>query len=127
MVVAEASYKRDTWISIYAIPGLKFHNKPQLDQEARAEDLISIICDHFNISTEEVKSKSRKHKFVIARQLCMWFCKAKTYLSLVQIGNLIGDRDHTTVIHSITQVKNALSLKHDNEIKNAYYELVKHI
>jgi len=43
MVVAEASYKRDTWISIYAIPGLKFHNKPQLDQEARAD--VKILSD----------------------------------------------------------------------------------
>ena len=46
-------------------------------------------------------TKARNRNLVVARQLAMYFVKKYTCLSLVQIGKLFGNRDHTTVIHSI--------------------------
>ena len=62
--------------------------------------------DFFNIKKELVHSASRKREIVQARQVIMYFVKKHTKLSLAQIGAQIGNRNHSTVLHSCNAVKN---------------------
>ncbi|NLH29921.1 MAG: chromosomal replication initiator protein DnaA, partial [Bacteroidales bacterium] len=64
------------------------------------------VCDFFNIKKELVHSASRKREIVQARQVIMYFVKKHTKLSLAQIGAQIGNRNHSTVLHSCNAVKN---------------------
>jgi hypothetical protein len=68
--------------------------------------LDSYICDLFQCTLDELYSKTRLRQVVMARQLCMTVLKEFSGMSLSQIGSRYGDKDHSTVIHSIRTVKN---------------------
>jgi hypothetical protein len=61
------------------------------------------ICKEFNISEEDIASESRKKEIVYPRQVAiflMCLCPGRNKNSLKKIGAILGDRDHTTVLHS---------------------------
>ncbi len=64
--------------------------------------------------------KSRTMDVALARQIAMYFCKELTETSLANIGEHIGGRDHSTVIHACkniakkTQTDGEFKLKIDN-------------
>jgi chromosomal replication initiation ATPase DnaA len=53
----------------------------------------------FNVMQEEIRSELRPQRIVIARQFISYWARRLTDLSLPQIGRLMGDYDHTTVLH----------------------------
>jgi len=80
---------------------LKFEKK-----RITVQKIQDTVCDFFNIKKELVHSASRKREIVQARQVIMYFVKKHTKLSLAQIGAQIGNRNHSTVLHSCNAVKN---------------------
>ncbi len=76
--------------------------------EINIENIQKIISDFFNISIDTITGKSRKRNIVIARQLGIYFSKQMTDFSLKEIGAQFGNRDHTTVLHSIKTINNLL-------------------
>lgn len=96
-----------------AIPGLKNRRgkHPSVDIYAnRLSDIVEAVEKYFGITMERMKSKTRKREVVYARQICMYFICAKTNISLKTIGELFGERDHTTVIHSRDNIKNLIDV-----------------
>lgn len=73
-----------------------------------AADIILATASSFDFSVEEVKGKSRRQPLVLCRQVAMYLCRDLTDLSLPKIGSQFGDRDHTTVIHSIDKIRSLL-------------------
>lgn len=67
------------------------------------------VCKYFNISEEDVDSPSRKAQIVYARHIIMYILKNHYDLSLKSIGSGIGNRDHTTVLHGIDKITDALA------------------
>lgn len=115
-------------ISPYVVPGIKFEYMPVFDKdsdEVRAEKIIMKISNHFKVSIDKVKSKSRKHEIMTPRHWCMWFLKQKTSLTLKEIGDIMGGRDHTTVINSIQIIREQLKWKIHNETQEQHLELIK--
>ena len=68
------------------------------------DDIIEKVCNHYNVTANEVNSKSRKRELVVARQVSMYLAQKYTKMPTSRIGKLIGGRDHSTVLHSCTQV-----------------------
>lgn len=66
------------------------------------------MAEYFGVSTDSLRSKTKKKEFVQARQIAMYFCKKFTNASLKTIGLNFGGRDHTTVIHALQQVEEQL-------------------
>jgi chromosomal replication initiator protein len=66
--------------------------------------IIAFACKHFKISEEEIFGSCRKKEIVIARQVVMYLCKELLNMSLCEIGEKVGNRDHSTVIHAIRNV-----------------------
>lgn len=64
-------------------------------------DIIGQVGARHGVSIMEMKSERRNRKAVYARQEAMYLGVALTPLSLPQIGRMLGDRDHTTVLHGI--------------------------
>jgi chromosomal replication initiator protein len=83
-----------------------------IDTEISIDYLHKIVTEHFNISLESIKSKTRKKEIVIARQVAMYLAKQYTKHSLKSIGDYCGGRDHSTVIHAIQAVKDMLETEH---------------
>ena len=62
--------------------------------------IITEVCQSQRIDMELIKLKTRKRHIVYARQLCHWALRQYTKLSLSKIGEMVGGKDHATVLHS---------------------------
>jgi chromosomal replication initiator protein len=68
------------------------------------------VCDYFNISSDELVSKSRKRQIVQARQIAMYLCRNLiSNCSLSTIGAETGGKDHATVLHSCNMVSDLMA------------------
>ena len=74
------------------------------------DDILERVCNHYNVTTQQVLSRSRKRDFVAARQMSMYFAQKYTKMPASRIGQLIGGRDHSTVIHSCTTIEQRLKV-----------------
>ncbi|WP_109830730.1 chromosomal replication initiator protein DnaA [Reichenbachiella versicolor] len=114
-------------------------NKSEIDMELAKQTLKSIVkniesevgidyiqktvSEYFNVSSDDLKAKTRKKEIVIARQLAMYFSKDYTNHSLKSIGNHFGGRDHSTVIHALQSVNDMLDT--DARFRSSFSELKK--
>lgn len=73
-----------------------------------AESIIKEICRYFHIEEMQLAGQSRSRDCVKARQIAMFLIRTMIGISLNDIGELFGGRDHTTVIHSIEQVESKM-------------------
>ena len=84
---------------------VKIDNKP-----LTIDDILEKVCNHYNVSQQNVFSKSRKRDFVMVRQISMYLAQKYTKMPASRIGQLIGGRDHSTVIHSCSTVEKRLKI-----------------
>ena len=78
---------------------------PDKPREITPQLIIDVVCEHFHITKEQMISKSRSNDIAKPRQIAMYLCKNMTGISLENIGELLGGRDHSTVIHGINKVE----------------------
>ena len=74
------------------------------------DDILEKVCGHYNVTQQNVFSRSRKRDYVIVRQVSMYFAQKYTKMPASRIGQLIGGRDHSTVIHSCSAVEKRLKV-----------------
>ncbi len=67
------------------------------------------VVEEFGISLQDLKTKRRNKQVVFPRQIAMYLSRELTELSLPEIGELFGGKDHTTVLHSCKKIKDDLS------------------
>lgn len=84
-----------------------------------------VVCDYFGIRKEQLLSKARKREVALPRQLAMYFSKEYTSATYARIGDEMGGKDHTTVMHACKTVKNHLEV--DKEIKKYVKDLKERI
>ena len=72
------------------------------------DDILDKVCQHYNVTQQQVFSKSRKRDSVQVRQISMDLAQKYTKMPSSRIGQLIGNRDHSTVIHSCSTVEQRL-------------------
>jgi len=70
--------------------------------------IITTVAEHFNIQPADIISKKRSHDIAYPRQICMYLCKKLTDTSFVKIGEYLGKRDHSTVIHGSEKIEKDL-------------------
>ncbi|BCW51627.1 chromosomal replication initiator protein [Arthrobacter sp. 1088] len=78
-------------------------------QEITAKQILDQTADYFKLSMEELCSKSRTRTLVTARQIAMYLCRELTDMSLPKIGQELGGRDHTTVIHADRKIRELMA------------------
>ncbi|MEE1621497.1 chromosomal replication initiator protein DnaA [Zafaria sp. Z1313] len=78
-------------------------------QEITPQAIIAQTADYFNLSIEELNSKSRTRTLVTARQIAMYLLRELTDMSLPKIGQILGGRDHTTVIHADRKIRELMA------------------
>ena len=77
---------------------------PDKPREVTPQLIIEVVTEHFNISMDQMVSKSRSNDIAKPRQIAMFLCKTMTDSSLDVIGSFLGGRDHSTIIHGIKKV-----------------------
>jgi chromosomal replication initiator protein len=68
--------------------------------------MVKAMCEKMGISYDEMCGNSRARRLVRARQVMMAVLKSVTNLSLTEIGNVCGGRDHATVVYALSQIEN---------------------
>jgi chromosomal replication initiator protein len=76
-----------------------------------------VVCDYYNLEVNDIQTKSRKRVVVQARQVAMYLARKYTKNSLTAIGELIGNRDHATVLHACKTVAEQSEI--DKELKQS--------
>jgi len=69
------------------------------------DSIIETVCSYYNIKPTQLKGERRDAFLVKPRHVCMLLLKEEIGLTFVEIGNLLGGRDHTTVIHGVDKMK----------------------
>ena len=72
------------------------------------KDIVKIVADYYTLAEEVIYEKTRKKEIVRARQVAMYLLREDFNISYPLIGQKLGDRDHTTVIHSHLKIKDDL-------------------
>ena len=74
------------------------------------EDIIAKVCSHYEIEESAIHTKTRKREVVQVRQVAMFLAKKHTDASSSKIGQLIGNKDHATVLHACKIVKDQVEV-----------------
>ncbi|HSD99095.1 MAG TPA: chromosomal replication initiator protein DnaA [Patescibacteria group bacterium] len=69
-----------------------------------ADDVIEAACSFYHIKPTQLKGPKRDAALVRARQIVMYILKHDLELTLVEIGNQLGGRDHTTIMHGVDKI-----------------------
>ena len=77
---------------------------PDKPREITPQLIIEVVTEHFNISMDQMISRSRSSDIARPRQIAMYLCKTMTDSSLDVIGSFLGGRDHSTIIHGIKKI-----------------------
>ncbi|MFH1565640.1 MAG: chromosomal replication initiator protein DnaA [bacterium] len=88
-------------------------------QNISPSDILKTTATYYSLKLADIKGARRLKEIVLPRQIAMFLTKNLTSLSLTDIGNLFGGKDHTTVLHATRKIEKAFSenpkLKQDVE------------
>ncbi len=73
-------------------------------QRLHADDIITYVCSYYKVKPTQIKGPRRNAALVKARQVAMYLIHKELGTTLVEIGNLLGGRDHTTIIHGVDKI-----------------------
>lgn len=74
-----------------------------------SQQIIQAVAEYYHISVEDMCSKQRDKYIVMPRQIAMYLIRQETQASLLEIGQLFGGRDHSTVLHACEQIDRAIN------------------
>lgn len=86
--------------------------KKQKEVVFRPEDIINNICAFYNISPSQIKSARRDAALVKPRQIAMYLLKKQLGLTYSQIGEILGGRDHTTIMYGVEKIGEMVEKNH---------------
>lgn len=98
---------------------------PDKPREITPQLIIEVVADHFQISIDQMISKTRSKDIAKPRQIAMYLCKNMTNTPLDSIGAVLGGRDHSTIIHGINKITEEYDA--DENIRNMIVTIKKKI
>ena len=108
--------KREINISM-AEEVLKDIISPNNKREVTPQVILDVVADHFGVSAADIVGGKRNSEIVTPRQIVMYLCREITDTSYKNIGILLGNRDHSTVISGDNKIREKLK-KADGKLKN---------
>ena len=70
------------------------------------EKIIKAVADYFNISTSDIRGTKKSKSINEPRHIAFYLSYILTECSTTEIGIYFGNRDHSTILHSINKIKN---------------------
>ncbi|MBI5470499.1 chromosomal replication initiator protein DnaA [Candidatus Kaiserbacteria bacterium] len=102
-IVCKSQYK-GKGITLPDVKALVKHNvKP--NKGVSVEEVVRRIANYYEIAEKSIYEKTRKKEVVKPRQVIMYMLREEFSVSYPSIGEKMGGRDHTTVIHSCEKIK----------------------
>ncbi len=88
---------------------------PDKEKNITTDYIIQVVTTEFGVSYDDIVSSKRNSEISNARQTIMYLSRKMIDISLDNIGKILGNRDHTTVMHGIDNVEK--KIKTDSEFK----------
>ena len=79
------------------------------DREYTPEMIIEKVAAYYSITVEDIKGSSRQKNTALARQISMYLIRKLINMPLADIGEVMGGKDHSTVMHSIKKIESAMA------------------
>ena len=73
-------------------------------------DVISAVATYFDVSLDSLKGRRRDKRTAMTRQVAMYLLRNETPLGLAAIGQVLGGKDHTTVLHACNRISSQINL-----------------
>ena len=86
---------------------------PDKGRRLTAEDIIGAVCEHFQMTPEELKSSKRNTEYVYPRKIAMYLCRSMTDMPLQSIASNLGRKDHTTVMNACQSIEREMEVSTD--------------
>lgn len=83
--------------------------------------VISTICSYFNVTTKELTGPKRQKELVLPRHFAMYILSEELGMTVEKIGQVLGGRDHTTVMHARDKIKDLVSK--NREVQRMFIEV----
>jgi chromosomal replication initiator protein len=85
-----------------------------LSSDARARrvsipEILEAVCEYYRISADDLCGKQRDKHIVVPRQVAMYLMRQETEASLLEIGQALGGRDHSTVLHGCEKIEREMN------------------
>ncbi len=84
-----------------ALANLASDGKPR---RVTIKEILDAVADHYRIPAEDLCGKQRDKHIVVPRQIAMYLMRQETEASLLEIGQALGGRDHSTVLHGCEKI-----------------------
>lgn len=104
---------------------LKDYLKENSAQKITPHSIIETVCERFSLSKEQMCSRNRQRDISYPRQIAMYLLREMTDLPLADIGKLLGNRDHTTVIYACKVI--SITSAQNNELRLMLADLSKKV
>lgn len=98
---------------------------PDKSKEITPTLIINIVAEHFSVKPEDITSKKRNSEFVLPRQIVMYLCRELTATSYIDIGKILGKKDHTTIMHGVKKI--TAEMQGNEELRNKVDIIIKKI
>lgn len=95
---------------------------PQSPKQITPQLIMEVVANHFDVQTSDIASTKRNAEFVYPRQIFMYLCRDMIDIPFKSIGNMIGKKDHSTVMHGVDKIKKELET--NAELRNTI-EIIK--
>lgn len=67
--------------------------------------ILRAVCQHYSVTMADIKGKRRNKEVVVPRQIAMYLMKGITNTPFSAIGEILGGRDHTTIMHGVGKIE----------------------
>ena len=79
--------------------------KSETNKAINLNQILKTVCNYYSVKTADIKGPRRNKELVIPRQITMYLIQELTKTPLVSIGEFLGGRDHTTIMHGVGKIE----------------------
>lgn len=108
-----------------AMEALKDYISPEKKKMVTLPFILDVVAEHYSITADQITSKNKSRNIAYPRQIAMYLCREFTPLSFEEIGEGIGNRDHSTVHYAYSKIQE--DIENDQTIASAIEVLKKKI
>jgi len=111
---------RGSPISLEEVQRILGKNPSREVKKITPDYIVTTVTEYYGIKIKDIKGKSRKNEIVTPRQYAAYLLRKEINLPLINIGEILGDRDHTTIMHAIEKTENLMN----NQNSRTYQEIM---
>lgn len=83
--------------------------REKVTKNINVNEILKAVCMYYSVKVQDVKGKRRNKELVVPRQVAMYLMKEITDMPFMSIGELLGGRDHTTIMHGVGKIQGEIA------------------